>query len=436
MSAATFAQPIGEWKEFVGVYGTQGQSYPGVSKLLEYKNELYLLGNFNKIGTDTSLYAIAKMNTNRSISSVGGGLVRNDGKAGNAMDAIVFNGALYVGGDFHKAGTIPVTGFAKWDGTNWTKIDLVFESYDDVRFILHNNTIYLAKKKKVFKLNGSTFEEVITTNVDIKGIASWNNRLFLAGGSFKLKDNTNAYAVVEVVNGELVKVADFHHNAHGVNIASSSALASTPSGLVFNGLISTINGDSLSKYLYIYNGTTFKHLGGGVDQAPGALDYHSPSNRLFVYRLNRGAFEENGTYVDGYYNLYRDMNTNTWKAMCQEGKRAGDYIGILGNTLYGFNAYFREIMYYTSSVPTSISNIYNTSQKIQCYPNPSNGVFNFTSTQKMVSCNVYDAAGRLCNNYQWSNNSIDLKGLERGLYYIHMIDTKGNSYTSKVQLSL
>jgi hypothetical protein len=49
---------------------------------------------------------------------------------------------------------------------------------------------------------------------------------------------------------------------------------------------------------------------------------------------------------------------------------------------------------------------------------------------------VYDAAGRLCNNYQWSNNSIDLKGLERGLYYIHMIDTKGNSYTSKVQLSL
>lgn len=60
------------------------------------------------------------------------------------------------------------------------------------------------------------------------------------------------------------------------------------------------------------------------------------------------------------------------------------------------------------------------------YPNPSNGIFNFTSHQKYNSILVYDNQGKLIMKTKDSKNYIDISNFPSGLYFVTFLAENGN----------
>ena len=116
-----------------------------VSDLEIYKDELYVCGAFYK-GAGNAADNIAKWDTTTSSwVDVGGGILETptspSGAAANKMT--VFNGELWVVGDFEYAGGVPAQNIAKWNGTQWCGVGSVFDNgLSDVA--VYNNELYIS----------------------------------------------------------------------------------------------------------------------------------------------------------------------------------------------------------------------------------------------------------------------------------------------------
>jgi trimeric autotransporter adhesin len=98
---------------------TVGTGVNGVVKsLCVYNGQLYVGGTFTKAGS-VAVNNIAKWNGS-SWSAVGGGLKYTGGTTVSTL--CVFAGDLYAGGTFTTAGTTPVNNIAKWDGSSWSDV--------------------------------------------------------------------------------------------------------------------------------------------------------------------------------------------------------------------------------------------------------------------------------------------------------------------------
>ena len=92
-----------------------------IKKIVRYKNEIYVTGNFRDIG-GKKISGLARWN-GTDWNNVGGKLKRlgqTDLVVGYTME--VYNNELYVTGNFDTIGTTRCTRIAKWDGLNWTNL--------------------------------------------------------------------------------------------------------------------------------------------------------------------------------------------------------------------------------------------------------------------------------------------------------------------------
>jgi hypothetical protein len=68
--------------------------------------------------------------------------------------------------------------------------------------------------------------------------------------------------------------------------------------------------------------------------------------------------------------------------------------------------------------------------KVQVYPNPSSGLFRFSSTEKIAQIQVYDYSGKLI--LQSQNMEIDLSGQPNGLYLAKIIGIQDSGFVKLV----
>ncbi|MGB1102873.1 MAG: T9SS type A sorting domain-containing protein [Crocinitomicaceae bacterium] len=71
----------------------------------------------------------------------------------------------------------------------------------------------------------------------------------------------------------------------------------------------------------------------------------------------------------------------------------------------------------------------NDAALVSIYPNPSAGLFNITSDQKISEISIYNILGERITNYHFSDNRtavLDIRALANGSYYmiIHINDTE------------
>lgn len=77
-------------------------------------------------------------------------------------------------------------------------------------------------------------------------------------------------------------------------------------------------------------------------------------------------------------------------------------------------------------------------QEIEIYPNPSNGLVHLAinwEEQQTTNAYIYDIKGRLVESFKVNGNNViqkDLSHLRKGLYYIQMINEKGNYVNKKI----
>jgi hypothetical protein len=91
-----------------------------------YRNELYVAGYFQTAGGITA-NSIAKWNGS-TWSAVGLG-VSNGGGGGSITSLAVYNDRLYACGFFTNAGTDSALSIARWDGTTWSSLPNVYSRY-------------------------------------------------------------------------------------------------------------------------------------------------------------------------------------------------------------------------------------------------------------------------------------------------------------------
>ena len=130
---------------------------PAITKLIIYKDELYILGNFNKADNNAGNFIMRWDGEN--FKDVGGGL------DGTPHDAVVFKDELYVVGFFGQAGGVQAHTIAKWDGEQWCGSGSIFGG--PLREIeIFNDELYVS----------GSFQSI--DGLPIKRIAKW------IGGNF------------------------------------------------------------------------------------------------------------------------------------------------------------------------------------------------------------------------------------------------------------
>ena len=71
--------------------------------------------------------------------------------------------------------------------------------------------------------------------------------------------------------------------------------------------------------------------------------------------------------------------------------------------------------------------------EVSVYPNPTTGILNIESTQKIHKIEIYNLAGKLLRQEQ-STGKLNLSDLNQGVYLIRISPEKGASLTKKIIL--
>jgi hypothetical protein len=124
------------------------------------------------------------------------------GIQGLVSSMVVYNGNLYVGGEFTMAGSVTVANIAEWNGTTWLPLGTGITGTNSEVFSLavYNNELYAggeftqaggASVNNIAKWNGSSWSDVnggVTSQYgEVTAMAAYNNRLIVAG-NFNLAD--------------------------------------------------------------------------------------------------------------------------------------------------------------------------------------------------------------------------------------------------------
>jgi PKD repeat protein len=218
-------------------------------------NLLYVSGNFNAIGTNTSIYGSAiwdgstwsqfgstlsnKCIYNGELYSAGFSTVKkwtgssfvdvgiNFPTGGGISDVVVYQGNLYACGAFTKLlDQTPAKGIAKFDGYDWTPTGYFASgiSYGQDLIVCDSMMYYYTNPSRISSYDGTTWTTIATENLnDMKcyngdlyvgdnfssfenvtanSIVKWNGQTWLALGGGITGGNKSVHAL-EVYNGEL-----------------------------------------------------------------------------------------------------------------------------------------------------------------------------------------------------------------------------------------
>ena len=230
-----------------------------------YGGLLYSGGGFSAVnGFSTGANHIAKWNGS-TWATVGSG--SNNGttatgccQSGDVNALCVYNGNLYVGGDFSKAGGVAASCIAKWNGTAWSAVGGGINTYV-TSLVVYNNELYA----------GGNF--TTAGGVTAHNIARWNGTTWASVGSPTTLNNP--VWAMEVINNELYVAGSFS----GVITSGTSRFVAKWNGTSWSDVTTGAGTDNLA-YAIAGVPTGWVYAGGGFLSGDGN------SNDIHIARLS------------------------------------------------------------------------------------------------------------------------------------------------------
>ena len=148
-----------------GVYLTTASGFSELANIydiIEFEGEIIACGEFDRVGED-SIKGIMRWD-GANWKGLGTGLDGNISGTASVMfphQMMVYEGELYVAGNFKQAGGVNVNGIAKWNGTQWSNLGAGF-----------NGTVYSMTIYKNEIIVGGSFTE--SGGVPLNRIAKWD----------------------------------------------------------------------------------------------------------------------------------------------------------------------------------------------------------------------------------------------------------------------
>jgi len=405
------------------INGTTGN----VNALAEYEGDLYVAGQFGSAGSNVAL-SIAKWD-GVNWSSVNIGLTNGSSIASvNALQ--VYKNELYVGGSFITAGGNLAMSIAKWNGSNWSSVGSVSSlgivNMEINAMTVHNGELYVGgaisnmfgQQIGVIKWNGNNWSKVSLGigGGTVNALCSYNGTLY-AGGNFPL------------IGGLVSGIAKWNGSSwtsvgSGIN-PPVYALKVYNNELYAGTSIAALSTNALKKW----NGSSWSSVASGILGEVRTM--HVANNELYV----GGSFF---SFTGSPGNNIAKWNGSSWSAI-----GAG-----LDGAVYAITDYKNELyaggVFLTSATTNNVNfiarwnNLVGVEEeqiqdKINVFPNPSNGIINIESKNDIIECvKVYSVLGELVyssekNNIQ--NMSVDMSDFKNGMYLINI--TTNNGITDK-----
>lgn len=264
-----YALQNGSWEKVgPGFYlsgANAGQFYtPSMYDVKQYNGAIYACGEFNQNG-DSTVNGIAQWN-GTSWQSVGGGLSTPFfGQVIYPHQALVWDGKLFVCGNFQQAGGVTVNGVAAWDGSAWSALGDGFNS-TVYGLGVYNNELYAGGD---FSQSGSTA---------LGAIAKWDGTNWVSPGFTLQFNQPNRYLFVHTVqelNNQLFVLGGFDQvTPDGQSPLSAGNILSMDGAGNLNTLAGGVDNDaeSITSYMgEVLVGGFFATAGTGVSASKLAL---------------------------------------------------------------------------------------------------------------------------------------------------------------------
>ncbi|MBI2967465.1 MAG: T9SS type A sorting domain-containing protein [Bacteroidetes bacterium] len=243
----------------VSINGNWGDIYV----IREINNELYIGGSFTEINGYPA-NSIVKFNGN-IFDSLGGGMPQLCFNGG-VKTLEIYNGNIYMGGDFECVDWLPNTkNLAKWDGVEWSSVT-GSNNAGAPRALQYKDDLYIGggffsgygvNGKGIVKYNGSVFDNM-KGGIDgpwwpsVWTMAVYNDELII-GGQFNRAGNKVGYNNIARWNG-----TDWDSLGGGVNNWVASMVVDTVNNILY--ISGAFYADSL-KWVAGWDGTNWLPVG-------------------------------------------------------------------------------------------------------------------------------------------------------------------------------
>ncbi|MCB9364850.1 MAG: T9SS type A sorting domain-containing protein [Flavobacteriales bacterium] len=177
-----------------------GSYAPSVSSLKVYNGDLYVGGEFSTVN-GSSFNNIAKWNGS-TWSSVGTGIpLSTTSHNRNIWDMEIFNGELCVAGEFNYADGLAVNNIAKWDGTNWTTMGTGC-NYTIIDLEVFNTDLCVGGYYNIEKWDGTNWSTLGNQLfVTAHALCAYNNVVFAGGYNWdQVVNSSTIYNIGQLSN--------------------------------------------------------------------------------------------------------------------------------------------------------------------------------------------------------------------------------------------
>lgn len=231
--------------------------------------------------------------------SLSSGLLRSTPPSASVRAMQMYQGELYVGGDFYNAGGVLVSNFAKWNGTRWFKVGngskngtnnlvLALAVFQNKLFVGGQFTI--AGDKNVNHLaiwNGSDWLDPSGgVNAYVRALSLYKGDLYV-GGDFMMAGSTNSSGIAKFDGTAWINI--------GMLDGSVFAFTTFANRLIVGGAFRTINSIMVANHIAKWDGSNWSFVGVGVNDSVLALS--STQNYLYL----GGLFVSAGSFPSNYF---------------------------------------------------------------------------------------------------------------------------------------
>ena len=396
--ATPYASPAGQYQ-----LGTEG----GVTKLLEYNDELYASGNFIEAG-GLIANCIARWNGSNWNIVYQGDLIQNS----CVYDMIVFNNKLYFIGDQ----------LYTWDGTNIDTIQYLDQTTGNLsaisgassNFCVYNGDLYLGVGLVLFKIstnNVVTYEVLGSFINSISALEEYNGILYLGGIAGVFKNISGSWISVTGNTIQIINdLAVFENHLYALGYFNSIGLVTAFNFAKYDGQSWT--SEQLSPNTYIMSLQLSIPTPNSLNIINNALIFTYPTSggQPYVFAKQNGNWNVLGSFDPTNSPLGNSFTSCLFQNEIYVGGSFAN--GITGN----------QTIYNLMKIGSSTLNSSNyTEINLNLFPNPTSSEITITSEKfSNESYTLCDQMGRVVGSGKLTgtNTTISLSSLSKGIYLL------------------